>query len=171
MNKIIIGLGNPGKKYEITKHNAGFLVLDEVVKGKGKKWKKQEKFKAAMVEDSQYRFFKPLTYMNNSGQAVSKITSFYRTDPKELVVVHDDVDLPPMEYKLHFGRGSAGHRGVEDIIQKLGTDQFWRVRIGIGRPDNPSYDVEDYVLSDFSDEELKKLKEISHLIFSDIKQC
>jgi len=170
VNKVVVGLGNPGITYAQTKHNTGFLVLDELVAEAGGQWKENKKFKAQVSEYGDYLLVKPQTGMNRSGFSVSKVLSFYKIVPKDMFVVHDDVDFPPLEYKKQFGKDSAGHKGVEDIIDMLGTKDFWRVRVGVGRPENSTFDVEEYVLSGFSDQQLAKLREISLTIFEEIKQ-
>lgn len=170
MNKIVVGLGNPGHKYGNTKHNAGFIAVDEIARSEGANWNEEKKFKSLIAQSEDFLLVKPQTGMNLSGEAVSKVTSFYKIGSGELFVIHDDVDFPLFTYKIQFGKESAGHKGVEDIIKKLGTKDFWRIRIGIGRPQSAAYDVVDYVLSRSSPEELEKLRKITLEIFSKIKQ-
>lgn len=130
--KLIIGLGNPGKKYQNSRHNIGHMVIDRL--------------------PNQKNILKTDCYMNESGIFVQKQVHFYKIDPTDLYIIHDDLDLPVGEYRVQFDRGPAGHHGVESIIQHLGTQAFWRIRIGIGHPtDNTS--VEDYVLRTFTPEE------------------
>jgi len=170
VNKIIVGLGNPGEKYVNTRHNAGFLVVDEVVVGEGMVWRLEKKFKSLVAQSNEFLLVKPQTNMNLSGEAVSKIVSYYKTVPEKLFVIHDDVDFPTLAYKLQFGRESAGHKGVEDIINRLGTKDFWRVRVGVGRSQQDPFEVEDFVLSKFEKEEIKKITELAAEIFLSIKQ-
>lgn len=151
--KLVVGLGNPGKEYEMTRHNIGFVILDKIVEKKSLDWEKSSKFNCAIAEDADTIFAKPLTFMNNSGDAVSKIMSFYKISPEDLIVIHDDVDLPLGEVKKQKGKNAAGHHGVEDIIEKIGTKDFWRVRVGIGKPENKNIPVDKWVLQNFESEE------------------
>src|SRR3989338_8033797 len=147
--KLVVGLGNPGKEYEQTRHNVGFLVIDEL---------KRRGVSAHLL--------KPGTYMNRSGEAVKKEMAYYKFLLTDLIVVHDDADLPFGSFKLGVGRGSAGHNGVQSIIDALsGEKGFHRMRIGIGRPtfldsdgnSVASIGLENWVLQRFSPEEEKKL--------------
>lgn len=146
---LIVGLGNPGKKYEKTRHNVGFLAVDELAKTKTRCFK----------------LAKPQTFMNRSGRAVKALVRFYNVKPDNLWIIHDDIDLSLGKIKISKGRGSAGHRGVQSIIDELKTKDFWRVRIGIcpeaGKPNN----VEKFVLQNFTQEEEKTLKELVPQIF------
>lgn len=141
---IIVGLGNPGKKYENTRHNVGFMVIDELEK------KAPANFILAKTD----------TFMNLSGPAVKSLAKSYKLTAESLLVIHDDIDIPIGEFKIQKGRGAAGHKGVQSIINELKTKDFWRVRIGIlpkrGKPEN----VEKFVLQNFNKEEQKILKEI-----------
>lgn len=163
--KLIIGLGNPGKKYEKTRHNIGFRVLDEVAAI----FKFDKKFNAEMVKNKKIIFAKPQSFMNNSGEVVLAIKKYYKIKPTDIVVVHDDLDLPLGEIRENFGSRSAGHKGVQSIIDFLDTKDFTRVRIGIGPcPEKiPSRlrhgfggQAEKFVLQKFSKKEEKELKEI-----------
>ncbi len=151
--KLIVGLGNPGPKYKGTRHNAGSEVLDELAKEKT----------AGLV------LAKPKTYMNNSGKAVKEMVKYYKIRPEDLWVVHDDIDLPLGEFKISKGRGSAGHKGVQSIINELGTKNFNRIRVGIcpesGKPDN----VEKFVLEKFSKKEQKEIKEVVDKVAKTVK--
>ncbi|MDO8633420.1 MAG: aminoacyl-tRNA hydrolase, partial [Candidatus Wildermuthbacteria bacterium] len=128
--QLIVGLGNPGKKYEKTRHNAGFMVLDELEK----------------KELPQTRLLKPDTFMNNSGGAVKKEMQKLKIKNQSLIIIHDDIDIPLGKIKVSKGSGSAGHKGVESIIQSLGTKEFIRIRIGILPPEGKPEDVETFVL-------------------------
>ena len=130
--KLIIGLGNPGQKYQHSRHNVGHMVIDQL--------------------PSQKNYLKTDGYMNESGIFVQKQVHFYKIDLSDLYIVHDDLDLPVGEYRLQFDRGPAGHHGVESIIQHLGSQAFWRLRIGIGHPVDLT-PVEDYVLRPFTPDE------------------
>ena len=162
--KIIVGLGNPGKKYESTRHNVGFLALDKIaIKSKVESYKVGEfklekKFEAEIakvkIKNEEVLLVKPQTFMNNSGIAVRKIIDFYKVDPeKDLIVIYDDIDIPLGKTRLRSEGSSAGHRGLQSIINNLGTESFMRVRIGVGRPDNELVKIEDWVLQEFKKEE------------------
>lgn len=167
---MIVGLGNPGQKYQNTRHNLGFMVVDKLAKellplGKTK-WKFDQKANALVLEASpQLILVKPQTFMNASGFAVKSLTTSYQLPITNLLVVYDDVDISFGKLKIRFGGGAAGHHGVESIIRELGTDKFWRLRIGIGRPIREVYDknrgakdIEEYVLGKFKEKEWGKLK-------------
>lgn len=173
--KLIVGLGNPGKKYENTRHNFGFLVLDYLLKefeSIDKTYWEEEKFKKYMVkkldiEGEQVLIAKPATFMNDSGYPVVALVSFYKILPSDIYVIHDDLDIIFGKIKVRFGGSSAGHKGVESIINKLGTDKFLRIRLGIGgelKIKSAKLKVQkgarDYVLSDFTGNEKGKLKTV-----------
>jgi PTH1 family peptidyl-tRNA hydrolase len=140
MSPVVVGLGNPGRSYERTRHNVGFLVVDELARRHGGSWRSKKKAEAAPIGFGLKNgtLLKPTTYMNNSGTALAG----YK--PDQLVVVHDDLDLPEGDVRVKFGGGAGGHNGLRSTIQHLGND-FVRVRIGIGRPP-PGMTVTDYVL-------------------------
>lgn len=156
--QVIFGLGNPEKKYQRSRHNAGYIVLDEMAGELGLNWVLEEKFKAEIAKGKDFLLVKPLTHMNNSGECVNAISSFYKLEPSDIVIVHDDVDLEFGRIKNQLGGSAAGHHGVLDIAEKLKTFDFWRYRVGVGRPEEKKFDVMDWVLSDFSDEELSVIK-------------
>jgi PTH1 family peptidyl-tRNA hydrolase len=144
--KLIVGLGNPGDKYESTRHNVGFLVVEHLLKDlapvRESKWSKEEKLKSEIFQ-FEYQpkqgkaekliLAKPLTYMNNSGMAVSLIAKYYKVKPEDIWVVYDELDLPLGNMKIRFGGATAGHHGLDSILNSLGTDKFWRFRMGIGQ--------------------------------------
>ena len=145
--KLIVGLGNPGEEYDMTRHNLGFLVMDRFLKDitsvKDSKWSESSKLKSQffitewqpkLSESEKIIIAKPETYMNNSGMAVKLLLDFYKLDTNDLWVVHDDLDLPLGKLKIRFGGAGAGHHGVEHVIDTLGSDKFWRFRLGIGNP-------------------------------------
>jgi len=154
--RLIVGLGNPGEKYAKCRHNTGFFLIDKFAEGKGLKWENSEKFKALICKSTDLVLVKPQNFMNNSGPVVAQVASFYKIPLDQIYVIHDDVDLAFGEVKQQFGSGAAGHHGVESIILALGSKDFWRIRVGIGRP-KEAIPVEDYVLRDFSEEELAKI--------------
>lgn len=147
--RLIVGLGNPGEKYERTRHNAGYWWVDAIAHAKRAAWKRETKFSGwtTRVEEGGREFFllKPATYMNESGRSVSALMRFFKIEPAELLVVHDELDLPPGAVKLKRGGGTGGHNGLEDIVDALGTKDFWRLRVGIGHPGHKDL-VADYVL-------------------------
>jgi PTH1 family peptidyl-tRNA hydrolase len=161
--KIIVGLGNPGEKYESTRHNLGFLVLDRLLKDCApvnvSNWKKETKFKSEVVElpihgvDEKILLVRPQTYMNNSGMAVQLLSTFYKLSPEDFWIVHDELDLPLGTLKIRFGGAAAGHHGVENIIEQLGSDKFWRFRLGIGHVLHNARETDDdgksHALGDF----------------------
>ncbi len=139
--KLILGLGNPGKEYEHTRHNAGFMAVDAFTESLDAAWKTDAKRQAMVaktdVDGISVVFAKPTTFMNNSGDAAAALISFYKTPLEDVLVVHDDLDLPPGRMKFTAEGGAAGHNGVADIQTKLGTDKIARLRLGIGRPGSP----------------------------------
>ncbi|KKR56672.1 MAG: Peptidyl-tRNA hydrolase [Candidatus Curtissbacteria bacterium GW2011_GWA1_40_47] len=156
--KLIVGLGNPGVKFEKTRHNLGFMVMDFFAGNKGLSWQYNSDFSSHYAKDAELVIAKPTTYVNQSGIAVASICRYFRVDLSDLLVIHDDLDLPFGKIRLTYGSSSAGHRGIESIIENLGME-FTRLRIGIGRP-LESIDPEKYVLQKFSTEENKQLPKI-----------
>ncbi|MBE6161070.1 MAG: aminoacyl-tRNA hydrolase [Firmicutes bacterium] len=150
--KLIVGLGNPGKEYENTRHNIGFMVLDYMKKNE--KWK--EKFDAFYIKDDDVIYLKPLTYMNVSGFAVEKAANFFKIKPEDILVIQDDLDLPFNNYKLKRNSSAGGHNGIRSIIACLGTNSFLRLKIGIAH--DRSIDTKDYVLSKFAKQNLEELE-------------
>lgn len=158
--KLIVGLGNPGEKYKNNRHNAGFLAIDSIAAANGGIWSLEDKFNAEICKLDDTMLVKPHTFMNNSGEAVSQIVNFYHINLNDLTIIHDDVDMEFGTTRLKKGMSSGGHHGVENIIEKLGTKEFWRLKIGVGRPENSKFDVEDWVLTDFAPDELKALADL-----------
>ena len=132
--KLIIGLGNPGKEYENTRHNVGFAVADEIARKDGAKFSFEKKFNAEVAKsrfnDKPAILIKPHTFVNKSGEAVKKSKLFYKVKPENIVIVHDDLDIEFGNFKLSLGKDSGGHRGVQSIIDALKTNKFWRLRVG-----------------------------------------
>lgn len=145
--RMFVFLGNPGKEYQRTRHNAGFIVSDALYPSAS--W--QKKFQSFYAQEGQIKLLKPQTYMNLSGFAVGEAASFFHFKPEEILVVHDDLELPFGEIRIQKGGGLQGHNGLRSIKQALGSDQFCRLRIGIGRPKYGG--VAQYVLTPFSKDE------------------
>src|SRR5512143_2315034 len=148
--KLIVGLGNPGREYEATRHNAGFWWVDEFARTQGVNFKTDNKFHGlvarASVHGHETHLLKPQTFMNVSGRSVVALALFYKILPDQILVVHDELDLPPGSAKLKLGGGHGGHNGLKDIIAHLGTKDFWRLRIGIGHPGDRA-EVVNFVLN------------------------
>jgi peptidyl-tRNA hydrolase, PTH1 family len=168
---LVVGLGNPGKKYEKNRHNVGFMAVEHLARTHGMSDFK-EKFSGVWTKgdvsvgsSSAQRFavalLKPGTFMNLSGDCVQPAAAFLKTEPKQIVVVHDELDLPWRDVKLKVGGGHAGHNGLRSMIDRLGSPDFVRVRVGIGRPP-PGFkgDVADYVLQNFDAMEMAELPEV-----------
>jgi len=156
-NKVVAGLGNPGSKYENTFHNVGFMLLDNYFVHDTSSWRQEKNFNSLIAKSETTLFVKPLTYMNDSGKAISKVLNFYKKTPQDLIVIHDDVDLAFGKIKLVRNRGSAGHHGIDSVNELLGTTDYYRIRVGVGRPTLNTYDVLDYVLSTITNEKRQEL--------------
>jgi peptidyl-tRNA hydrolase, PTH1 family len=156
LDLLVAGLGNPGREYERTRHNVGWLVLDELARRHGGSWR--SKFSGSLAEvrlgDARLALLKPETYMNESGRSVGAAARFFKVEPEQLLVVHDDVDLKPGRLQARDGGGLAGHNGLRSLAQHLGSQDFLRLRIGVGRPGRGDQrSVSDWVLSPFAPEE------------------
>lgn len=160
--KLIVGLGNPGREYEKTRHNIGFYMLDQYLGNVT--WK--EKFNGLFVErkikDEKAIFLKPCSFMNLSGTVIKKYIDYYKIAVEDLFIIHDDLDLPFGYYKLKSKGSSGGHNGLKDIEKNIGTQDYKRLKIGISNDKN--IDTKDYVLGKFSDVEQKKLLELSDIV-------
>jgi len=151
--KLFFGLGNPGKEYDNTRHNLGQMLIKKYVETHDRaSLLNKSKLQSQLCEINKNIFAISTGYMNLSGASVQKVAAFYKITPENIYIIHDDLDLPVGEWKLQFDRGPAGHNGVISTIENLGTQAFWRIRIGIGKPDN-NIPIEDYVLKPFSKEE------------------
>lgn len=135
--KLVVGLGNPGPEYARTRHNAGYWYVDEVARDARGVWRRETRHQCELarvtVSECELWLIKPTTYMNKSGAAVQSVAAFYRIAPTEILVVHDEIDLPPGVVRFKEGGGHGGHNGVRDVMGQLGPD-FWRLRIGVGHP-------------------------------------
>ena len=158
---IIAGLGNPGKEYELTRHNAGFLCLDVLCNRENFRTDRI-KYKSLcadiMLEGHRCLVMRPQTYMNNSGEAIREAAAFYKIPPERCIVIFDDIDIAPGALRIKK-KGSAGtHNGIKSIIAHLGSDNFPRIKIGVGSKPHPDYDLKDYVLGNFSKQDQETLK-------------
>ena len=154
--KLIVGLGNPDLKYKNTRHNVGFMVLDSYAKEKGYSFKLKKEFKGEIYLDKEFILLKPLTYMNLSGESIRSVVNFYKIDIDDILVISDDFNIPFLKLRLRNKGSAGGHNGLKSIIANLGSEDFKRLRFGLG---SPEYDTIDYVLSKFSKEELKKIED------------
>lgn len=157
--KVVVGLGNPGAKYEQTKHNVGFMCLDFYANKHNETFKFERKFNADVLKMGQLLLVKPQTFMNLSGEAVRKILDYYNIDLDDVLVIYDDLDLPFARIRLREQGGPGGHNGIKSIIQHVNTNDFKRLRVGIDS--NPMMEAADYVLSKFSKQELDKIVDVA----------
>ena len=136
--KLIVGLGNPGNQYEKTRHNAGFWFIDTLASQLGETLKHESKFHGEVVKTAiNYRnvwLLKPDTFMNKSGLAIAALANFYKIEPEEILIVHDELDIPPGSIRFKVGGGHGGHNGLRDTVAKMGSKSFQRLRVGIGHP-------------------------------------
>ena len=156
--KLIVGLGNPGKDYKNTRHNVGFLVLDNYLNTSDWKEKFNALFHETRINGEKVIFIKPLTFMNLSGDAVVKYVNYYDVDVDDILVIHDDLDLPFSSYKLKKNSSAGGHNGIKSIISRLSSDAFARLKVGVSH--DRSIDTKDYVLGNFSKSEMDKFNEM-----------
>ena len=159
---LIVGLGNPGSKYANTRHNVGWMAIDRLADDLGVSVDRN-KFHAltaqAVLGGEKVLLMKPMTYMNNSGEAVEDAASFYKIPPENIIVISDDISLNPGKMRIRRSGSAGGHNGLKSIIQCVGSDAFPRIRIGIGSKPHPEMDLADFVLSRFIEEETKALQE------------
>jgi PTH1 family peptidyl-tRNA hydrolase len=172
--RLIVGLGNPGREYESTRHNIGFWWVDELARLQQLNFRSESKFHGltarGQLHGHEVFLLKPQTFMNVSGRSVAALAQFYKIAPAEMLVVHDELDLPPGVARLKIGGGHGGHNGLKDIIAHLDSRDFWRLRIGIGHPGDRA-EVANYVLDDPRREEreligeaMHKAQDIAHLV-------
>lgn len=165
---LVVGLGNPGGKYALTRHNIGFMAIDAYINSisdpsnsSAPRWKdeRQALTLKLKLDDIEVLFAKPQTYMNKSGESVRALMDFYKIPLENLIVVHDDIDQGFSAIKIHKNRGAGGHNGLKSINEVLATQDYVRLKLGVGRPPIPSMDVAAYVLQNFSDDEQAALHE------------
>lgn len=158
---LIAGLGNPGPKYELTRHNAGFLCIDLLARQLGVKIDRI-KFKSVVadvaIEGRRCILMKPQTFMNNSGEAIRDAAHFYKIPPEHIIILFDDISLPPGKLRIRRKGSDGGHNGLKSILYLLGSDQFPRVKLGVGAKPHPDYDLADWVLTSFQKDELPLMK-------------
>lgn len=164
--KLIVGLGNPGKEYENTRHNAGFMAIDNFIKEDFKQ-KDNYLYVQKIINGEKCMFIKPLTYMNDSGLAVRKVIDYFNINIEDIIIIYDDVDFEVGTFKLKSNGFSGGHNGIKSIIKHLQTEDFKRIRIGISKP---KYDMIDYVLGKFTNEEICKLNIVLNTINSILEE-
>ncbi len=153
---LVVGLGNPGGKYILTRHNIGFMALDAYATSVGgPRWKeeKQALTTRLKLEDVEVMFAKPQTFMNKSGESVRALMDYYKIPMEQLIVLHDEIEIGFGAIKVHKNRGAGGHNGLKSLNEMLGTQDYVRLRLGVGRPPHPQMDVAAYVLQNFSQEE------------------
>jgi PTH1 family peptidyl-tRNA hydrolase len=169
---LIVGLGNPGNLYERTRHNAGFMAVDFISNRHNFSWSHKSKFNSdiatGVIGERKTVLCKPTTFMNLSGNAVASLISYYKIEHKNLIVIHDDIDLDLGELKCKIGGSSAGHNGLKSIDEHIGND-YLRVRIGVGKPDRQHISTSDYVLSRFGSDELLLLESKYQIIAQNIE--
>jgi PTH1 family peptidyl-tRNA hydrolase len=159
---LILGLGNPGPRYELTKHNAGFWVVDNLAEKYNIRLDRHKYFSLygkGEVEGLEVVIAKPMTYMNESGKAAKSLLSAFSLSPEQMLVIHDDIDLPLGKIKKKFKGGDGGQRGIRSTIQSVRTGEFARIRVGIGRPEDKD-DIVEYVLSLFDEEDSGQVNEV-----------
>ena len=160
MDLMVVALGNPGSKYQKTRHNAGFLIVDEIAQKQGfaiNKVKFNALYGTADIKGKKVLFVKPQTYMNLSGDAVSAFARYYKLNASNIVVISDDVTLDVGKRRIRRKGSAGGHNGLKDIALKIKSEDYPRIKIGVGKKPHPDYDMADWVLSNFTDDELKTI--------------
>jgi len=172
--KMIIGLGNPGPEYALTRHNIGFLCLDNISKSLNfqEQFTQDKKHHALLLKNKEIILAKPQTFMNLSGGAVMALSTYYKIPPKDIYIIHDEVDLEFGRIKIQKDGGSAGHNGVKSVIESLGTQEFVRWRVGVGKPSKDLHiETAEYVLQNFSKDEQQELNSIYEIIAHSIEHA
>ncbi len=179
---MVVGLGNPGKDYEFTRHNAGFLTVDHIAAEQNIEIKKL-KYKALIgdtaIAGHRCLLVKPQTFMNNSGEAVREIAQFYKIPPEKIIVIFDDISLPCGKLRIRRKGTDGGHNGIKSIIYHLNSDNFPRIKVGVGAKPHPDYNLADWVLSNFKKDEMEELKKaitkatevLPHILDGDIDKA
>ena len=169
---IIAGLGNPGAEYKITRHNAGFMALDYIADKCGARVDRA-KFHSLVTEADvggvRVLLMKPETFMNNSGVAISEAASFYKIAPENIIVLHDEISFEPGNMRIRRKGSAGGHNGLKSIISHIGSDNFPRIKIGVGKKPNPEYDLAAWVLAKMPEDDLKVMKDLFPGIYSSLE--
>jgi PTH1 family peptidyl-tRNA hydrolase len=155
--KLIVGLGNPGKKYASTKHNVGFMALDLFAQQNNLSFKKDNKFSGEIVKTKDFILLKPHTFMNLSGESIHKVMKFYDIEVNDVLIIYDDLSLPLGKLRLREKGSAGGHNGIKSVISHLHTEEFKRIKVGIDQ--NPLIETKNYVLSKFSKQELEVIQQ------------
>jgi PTH1 family peptidyl-tRNA hydrolase len=171
---LIVGLGNPGKQYALTRHNIGFMALDFLGQGLGmSSWSTEHKAEVVRgkIGTIPVIFAKPQTYMNKSGESVIPLLQYYKIPKEQMIVVQDDIDQPLLSMRFQQNRGHGGHNGIRSITEQLGTADYIRLKLGVGRPPHPEMDVADYVLGKFATEEQGPLRDFLNRAGDALETC
>ena len=173
MHYLIVGLGNYPDQYLFTRHNAGFIILDEIASCIESRFKIEKKFNSLIADyrtedGTKYTLLKPLTYMNNSGTAVSTYKNFYKIPLDKIIIIHDEVDFPFGKVKFKCGGGDAGNNGLKSITSCVAANAYMRIRIGIGRPTVQEFALCDYLLSNFTNEQLEIIRKFGKIFGKNI---
>lgn len=162
ISAIVVGLGNPGREYETTRHNAGYVAIDYIAEKLGVRIDRARYHALtaeARIDDTRLLLMKPTTYMNNSGLAVGEAASFYKIPPERIIVLHDEISFEPGRIRIRRKGSAGGHNGLKSIIASLGSDAFPRIKIGVGEKPTPEYDLADWVLGKLPRDDLEHIKE------------
>lgn len=170
MMKLVVGLGNPGREYENSRHNVGYMVVEELVEDRGLRFVEKKRFKAKIARGGGLMLVKPLRFMNKSGGVVSRVVNFYRVKLDDLYVVFDDLDLKLGEFKIQKGKGPKDHKGLLSIEKQLGEEEFWRVRMGVDNRQDREIEGKKYVLSEFGKEERRILDKVIEGVVSKLEK-
>ena len=162
---LIVGLGNPGDEYKNTRHNVGFMLIDELILGGGfDAVGSLSKFKGELYKKGSLLLLKPQTFMNLSGKAVMAVKNFYKLDNSDILVIYDDVSMPVGQLRVRTKGSPGGHNGIKDILLSINSDEFPRIKMGVGAPPDSQYDLADYVLGKFTDDDIKLLSKAAEKI-------
>lgn len=171
--KLLVGLGNHGSKYDGTRHNLGWMALVEWMRKNGgiEGFRHQDRFKGQLYSKPGVYCLFPETYMNKSGESVQAAMQGLGVELKDVLVLHDELDLPPLTFRLKLGGGPGGHNGIRSVIALCGGDAFWRLRLGIGKPEHPGFEIADWVLSKFGKDELSGWEKLLPGVLESIDMC
>ena len=170
MMMLVIGLGNPGEEYKGTRHNVGYMVVDKLSKDLGLKFSEKGKFNAEIAKGEEMVLVKPLSFMNKSGEVVSRLVNFYKVSLDDVFIVFDDLDLRLGSFKMQKSKGPGDHNGLISVEKQLGDDDFWRLRIGIDNRVSREVEGKDYVLSRIGKEEKKNIDKVIEEVVEKFKK-